>query len=215
MTDGIIKLRERLVELSTDPIETRKLLDQLTEEEIDQANIKSPFHVGEKDIEATKDLDFAKIHKTRNGYVIHYHGGYSVLIDDKLTTTSDVANMLLEDIPANATKEERDSLELAKSATEMIFRLPMFVFSHPATTYTLAEVGVRYMLLLQQMGEVPTDETSNPEYDKFLVQINEIMENYATGIEKEGREWERRNGNGTKTAQESESESKGESKAEA
>ena len=45
MTDGIIEIRERLVELSKDPIETRELLDKLTEQEIDKSNLESVFHV--------------------------------------------------------------------------------------------------------------------------------------------------------------------------
>jgi hypothetical protein len=40
---------------------------------------------------------------------------------------------------------------------------------------------------------VPTDETENPEYDKFLLQMNEMLDNFATGLEKEGKEYERRN----------------------
>lgn len=214
MTDSIIKLREQLVELSTDPIETRKLLDQLTEEEIDQANIESPFHVGEKDILETKDEDFYKLHKTKTGFVLHYHGGYSVLVDDKLVTTSTALQYILDGIPADASEEGKEEFVLTKSAIEMIFRLPMFVFSHPATAFTVAEVGVRYMLLLQELGEVPTSETDNPEYDKFLSQMNELMENFATGLENELLEQEKRNGYGTQTTQESKGESKGESKAE-
>lgn len=185
MNDEIIKLRERLVELSKDPIETRELLDKLTEEEIDQANIHSPFHVGEKDIIETKDLEFAKVHKTKNGYLLHYHGGYSILVDDKNITTASALQSLLDGIDSNMTEEEKESIKLANNAIETIFRLPMFVFSHPLTTYTVAEIGVRYMLLLQELGEVPTDETENPVYDKFIVQMNELMENFAKGLENE------------------------------
>lgn len=187
MTDGIIKIRERLVELSTDPIETRKLLDKLTEEEIDHANIKSPFHVGEKDILETKDLEFAKVHKTKNGYLLHYHGGYSILVDDKNITTASALQSLLDGVDSKMSDEEKESIELANSAIETIFRLPMFVFSHPLSTYTIAEIGVRYMLLLQELGEVPTDETENPTYDKFIVQMNELMENFAKGLETEAQ----------------------------
>lgn len=185
MTDGIIELRERLVELSTDPIETRELLDKLTEEEIDQANIKSPFHVGEKDILETKDLEFAKVHKTKNGYLLHYHGGYSILVDDKNITTASALQSLLDGVDSKMSDEEKESIELANSAIETIFRLPMFIFSHPLSTYTVAEIGVRYMLLLQELGEIPTDETENPAYDKFIVQMNELMENFAKGLENE------------------------------
>lgn len=185
MTDGIIELRERLVELSTDPIETRELLDKLTEEEIDQANIKSPFHVGEKDILETKDLEFAKVHKTKNGYLLHYHGGYSILVDDKNITTASALQSLLDGVDSKMSDEEKESIELANSAIETIFRLPMFIFSHPLSTYTIAEIGVRYMLLLQELGEIPTDETENPAYDKFIVQMNELMENFAKGLENE------------------------------
>lgn len=185
MTDEIIKLRERLVELSTDPIETRKLLDKLTENEIEQANIHSPFHVGEKDIIETKDLEFAKVHKTKNGYLLQYHGGYSILVDDKNISTASALQSLLDGIDSNMTEEEKESIKLANNAIETIFRLPMFVFSHPLTTYTVAEIGVRYMLLLQELGEVPTDETENPAYDKFIVQMNELMENFAKGLENE------------------------------
>lgn len=207
MTDFIIKIREHLVELSKDPIETRKLLDQLTEEEIDNANILSPFHVGEKDIEETKDLEFAKVHKTKNGYLLHYHGGYSVLVDERLKCTYGAVQMLmdgkLDPLPEGLTQED---IETWNSAVEMIFRLPMFIFSNFDATITIAEIATRYMLLLQKMGEVPTPDTENPEYDKFIIGLNELMENFATGLEKESQEYEKRMGYG-----EQETKSKGES----
>lgn len=185
MTDGIIELRERLVELSKDPVETRELLDKLTEEEIEQANIKSPFHVGEKDILETRELGFANVHKTKNGYLLHYHSGYSILIDDRNINAASALQSLLEGVDKKMSDDEKDAVELANNAIEMIFRLPMFVFSHAVTTYTVAEIGVRYMLLLQELGEVPTDETQNPAYDKFIVQLNEMMENFKNGLEME------------------------------
>ena len=80
------------------------------------------------------------------------------------------------------------------SAAEMVFRLPMFVLSHEATTLNIATMGLMYMNLLQKMGEVPTEESDNPEYDKALVQMNKLMENFAAGLEKEGKEYEKRMG---------------------
>lgn len=197
MTDSIIQLREKLVELSKDPIETRKLLDQLTEEEIDNANIQSPFHVGEKDIIETKDLEYAKVHRLINGYLLHYHGGYSVLVDEKLLTTCQALEMLKNGVPENMEhQEDKEALTLANTAVETIFRLPMFAFSNEVVTYSIAEIATRYLLLLQKMGEVPTAETENPEFDKFILQINDFMENFAAGLEKEGKEYEKRMGYG-------------------
>lgn len=195
MTDEIIKIRERLVELSTDPIETRKLLDQLTEEETEQANIESPFHVGKNDIVETKDGEVYKLHKTRNGYLLHYHGGYSVLVEDKLLSTASALQQIMDGVPSDITdKNEREGVEMVLSAAEMVFRLPMFVLSHIPTTLNIATMGLMYMNLLQKMGEVPTEETDNPEYDKALAQMGELMENFAAGLEKEGKEYERRMG---------------------
>lgn len=197
MTDSIIQLREKLVELSKDPIETRKLLDQLTEEEIEDSNIRSHFHVGEKDILETKDLEYAKVHRLRNGYLLHYHGGYSVLVDEKLLTTCQALEMLKNGVPENMEhQEDKEALTLANTAVETIFRLPMFVFSNEVVLYSIAEIATRYLLLLQKMGEVPTAETENPEFDKFILQINDFMENFAAGLEKEGKEYEKRMGYG-------------------
>ena len=213
MTDEIVKLREQLVELSKDPIETRKLLDRLTEAEIDQANIESPFHVGKKDIEATKDLEVGKLHKTRNGYCLHYHGGYSILVDEKMLSTASALQQIMDGVPEDITdKDEKDGVEIMLSAAEQIFRLPIYVFSNPVVTLNLATMGLMYQNLLQQMGEVPTEDTENPEYDKFILQMNEMMSNFAAGLEKEGKEYERRNGYGER---ESESEGKGETEGEA
>ena len=216
MTDSIIQLREKLVGLSKDPIETRKLLDQLTEEEIDNANIRSPFHVGEKDIEDTKDLQFAKVHKTKNGYLLHYHGGYSVLVDEKLMNTCGSMQLLMDGkidpLPEGLTKEDVDTWN---GAVEMVFRLPMFIFNNFDATITIAEVASRYMLLLQKMGEVPTLDSENPEYDKFIVGINELMENFATGLEKQGKEYEKRMGYGKGQIEgQGENQGQGEGKAE-
>ena len=211
MTDEIIKIRERLVELSKDPIETRELLDKLTYEEIAQHDADCPLIVTKNDIQETKDGEIYKLHKTRNGYLLHYHGGYDVLVDDKLLSTASALQQIMDGVPSDITdKEEREGIELTLSAAEMVFRLPMFVLSHPITTLNIATMGIMYISLLQKLGEVPTAETDNPEYDKALFQMNEFMENFAKGLEKEGKEYERRMGYGEETdTQENESQDKG------
>ena len=219
MNERIIELREKLVELSSDPIETRKLLDQLAEAEIDQNNLESPFHVGKKDIVETKDLEVGKLHKTKNGYCLHYHGGFSVLVDEKLMSTAAALQEIMDGVPSDITdKEEREGVEMMLSAAEQVFRLPMYVFSNQVVMLNLATMGLMYQNLLQKMGEVPTEDTENPEYDKFLLQMNEMMENFAKGLEKEGLEYEKRNGinhgESKEQADKGESESKGEGEAE-
>lgn len=212
MTDEIIRLREELVGLSSDPIKTRELLDKLTEEEIFQHDIESPFHVGKNDIEETKDLEIGKLYKVRNGYLLHYHGGYSVLVDDKMVSAATTLQQIMEWIPSDIKDmDEREGFDIALSAAEQVFRLPMYVFSHPATTFNIATIGVMYQNLLQKMGEVPTADTENPEYDKFLLQMNEMLDNFAAGLEKEGLEYEKRNGiNNGKEEIKTESEGEGE-----
>lgn len=195
MTDEIIRIREELVGLSSDPIKTRELLDKLTEEEISQHDIESPFHVGKNDIEETKDLEVGKLHKTHNGYLLHYHGGFSVLVDEKLMSTASALQQIMDGVPSDITdNEEREGVEMVLSAAEQVFRLPMYVFSNTPTMLNIATIGLMYQNVLQKMGEVPTDETENPEYDKFLLQMNELLDNFATGLEKEGLEYEKRNG---------------------
>lgn len=199
MTEEIIKLRERLVALSTDPIETRELLDKLTSEEIAQHDADCPLVVTKNDIQETKDGEIYKIHKTRNGYLLHYHGGYDVLVDDKLLSTASALQQIMDGVPSDITdKDKRDGVELILSAAELVFRLPMFVLSNLTTTINIATMGLMYMNLLQKMGEVPTEESDNPEYDKALVQMNELMENFAAGLEKEGKEYEKRMGHDSK-----------------
>jgi hypothetical protein len=211
MNDEIIRLREELVGLSSDPIKTRELLDKLTEEEIFQHDIESPFHVGKNDIEETKDLEVGKLHKTRNGYLLHYHGGFSVLVDEKLMSTASTLQQIMEGVPSDIKdKDEREGVEMVLSAAEQVFRLPMYVFSNTPTMLNIATIGLMYQNHLQKMGEVPTAETENPEYDKFLLQMNEMLDNFAAGLEKEGKEYERRNG--INVEEEIKTESEGESK---
>lgn len=219
MTYNIIELREQIVGLSKDPIETRKLLDQLAEEEIFNANVHSPFHVGEKDIVETKDGDYYKLHKTKDGYVLHYFGGYAVKVDDKLLSTASALDMIMHGIPDEMlnglTDEQKENMKISMpNAIEMVFRLPMFILSHPETTFNVATMGVQYLLLLQRMGEVPTPETDNHEYDKYIAQMNELMENFATGLEKEGLEYEKRMGYAEENTK-CQNQDQGESKAEA
>lgn len=218
MNEEIIKIRERLVELSKDPIETRELLDKLTYEEIAQHAAECPLIVTKNDIEATKDGEVYKLHKTRNGYLLQYYGGYSVLVDDKLISTASALQQIMDGVPADASDivnpetgmSEKDGIEAMLSAAEMIFRLPMFVLSHETTTLNIATMGLKYIALLQTLGEVPTAETDNPEYDKALAQMSEFMENFAKGLEKEGKEYERRMGYGEETdTQKNESQDKG------
>ena len=195
MTDEIIKIRERLVELSKDPIETRELLDKLTYEEIAQHDADCPLIVTKNDIQETKDGEIYKLHKTRNGYMLHYHGGYDVLVDYKLLSTASALQQIMDGVPSDITdKNEREGVELMLSAAELVFRLPMFVLSHPQTTLNIATMGLMYMNLLQKTGEVQTEETDNPEYDKAILQMGELMENFAAGLEKEGKEYEKRLG---------------------
>ena len=210
MNNEIIRLREELVGLSSDPTKTKELLDKLTEEEIFQHDIESPLHVGKNDIEETKDGEIYKLHKTRNGYLLHYHGGYTVLVDEKLMSTASALQQIMEGVPSDITdNEEREGVELALSAAEQIFRLPMYVFSHPETMFNIASMGLMYQNMLQKIGSVPTSETKNDEYDKFLLQMNELLDNFAAGLEKEGKEYERRNG--INVEKEVKTESKGES----
>lgn len=211
MTDEIIRLREELVGLSSDPIKTKELLDKLTEEEISQHDIESPLHVGKNDIEETKDGEIYKLHKTRNGYLLHYHGGYSVLVDERLMSTASALQQIMEGVPIDITdNEEREGVELALSAAEQIFRLPMYVFSHPETMFNIASMGLMYQNMLQKIGSVPTSETKNDEYDKFLLQMNELLDNFAAGLEKEGKEYERRNGINVEKEVKTKSEGEGE-----
>ncbi len=205
-----------MVGLSSDPIKTRELLDKLTEEEISQHDIESPFHVGKNDIEETKDLEVGKLHKTKDGYLLHYHGGYSILVDEKLMSTASALQQIMEGVPSDITdKDEREGVEMVLSAAEQVFRLPMYVFSNTPTMLNIATIGLMYQNLLQKMGSVPTAETENPEYDKFLLQMNELLDNFAAGLEKEGKEYERRNdiNNGKEEVKtESEGESEGSDK---
>lgn len=210
MTDEIIRIREELVGLSSDPIKTRELLDKLTYEEIGQHDLECPFIVTKNDIEETKDLEVGKLYKTKNGYLLHYHGGFSVLVDEKLMSTASTLQQIMDGVPSDITdKEEREGVELTLNAAEQVFRLPMYVFSNTPTMLNIATMGLMYQNLLQKMGSVPTEETENPEYDKFLLQMNELLDNFAAGLEKEGKEWERRNG--TNVEEEIKTESEGES----
>lgn len=217
MNDEIIRLREELVGLSSDPIKTRELLDKLTYEEIAQHDTECPLIVTKNDIQETKDGEIYKLHKTRNGYLLHYHGGYDVLVDDKLISTASALQQIMDGVPSDANDvvnpetgmSEKDGIELMLSAAEMVFRLPMFVLSHEITTLNIATMGTMYINLLQKLGEVPTAETDNPEYDQAIIQMNEFMENFAKGLEKEGKEYERRMGYGeSKTKNEGEGQSK-------
>lgn len=215
MNEEILKIREELVALSSDAIATRALLDKLTEKEIEQHDAESFIHLDKKDILQEVDRDTCSVKRTRNGLYLRFYGGYDILIDEKLLTTANAAELLMEDV-SKEKEEDREAVETAQSAVDMIFRLPMFVFSHPYTTYNIATMATRYLLLLQDMGEVPTEETENPELDKFFIQMNELMENFAAGLEKEGLEYERRNGishGEEKTEGESQSESKSEEKS--
>lgn len=211
MNEEIIRLMEELVGLSSDPIKTRDLLDKLEGEILWTNHLESPIHIGKNDIVEEKDFDIYKISKTTDGqYLLHYKGGYTVLVDEKLLSTASTLQQIMEGVPSDIEdKEEREGVEMVLSAAEQVFRLPMYVFSNTPTMLNIATIGLMYQNLLQKMGNVPTEETENPEYDKFLLQMNEMLENFAAGLEKEGKEWERRNGiNGEKEV-ETEGEGKG------
>jgi hypothetical protein len=110
-------------------------------------------------------------------------------------STASTLQQIMEGVPSDITdKEEREGVEMVLSAAEQVFRLPMYVFSNTPTMLNIATIGLMYQNLLQKMGSVPTEETENPEYDKFLLQMNEMLDNFAAGLEKKGLEYEKRNG---------------------
>jgi hypothetical protein len=135
-------------------------------------------------------------------------------------STASALQQIMDGVPSDASDvvnpetgmSEKDGIELMLSAAEMVFRLPMFVLSHEITTLNIATMGIMYINLLQKLGEVPTAETDNPEYDKALTQMSEFMDNFAAGLEKEGKEYERRMGYG-ETETKSQSEGKDDSKS--
>lgn len=201
MTEEIIRLREELVVLSSDPIKTRELLDKLTEEEIFQHDIESPYHVSKNDIEEEKDIVgesgqvVGKYYRTNGGYCVHYYGGLTTYIDSRLQNTAGLVEQLMEGVPQDIADENgKESVEMVYSAAEQIFRLPMYVFLNMPTMLNVATMGLMLQNYLHQKGDVLMEETENPEYDKFLLQMNELLDNFAAGLEKEGKEYEKRNG---------------------
>lgn len=217
--DEIVSLREQIIKLSNDANETRNLLDKLTEAEIDRATSNAFYYVNENSVIETKDFESYSISQLTNGYCIRYKGGYNVFVNNNFELTAGALQMLMQSKPTqlNTIEETNDITELseegymnlANSAIEMIFRLPLFVLSNVPTTFNIATMATMYMNLLQTKGEVPTEDTENPEYDKFLMQMNEMLENFAEGLRKEGEDYERRNG----ISHEKESENKGENES--
>lgn len=206
MKDLIIKLREELVKLSSNPIKTRELLDQLTAEEIERHDSEAHYLVGKNDIVETKDFDFFAVYKTRKGYALRYKGGYNIFVDSKLNL-----RMPCEMLEYLMTDSENEEDKLTKTAVEMIFRLPLFIFSHADTMFTIATMATQYLILLQKKSAVPTKDTENKEFDEFIFQLNEWAEKLAIALEKEGKEYERRMGYAeVKEESESQNESQGE-----
>ena len=222
MSDEIIKIRERLVELSKDPIETRELLDRLTYEEIARHDAECPLIVTKNEIEETKDGDVYKLQRTRNGYLLQYYGGYSIFVDNRLILPSSALQQIMDGVPASASDKvipeigfsEKQSIQIMLEAAELMFRLPMIVLSNEAVYLNIATMVQMYKGLMQRIGEVPTAETDNPEYDKALAQMLEFMDNFAAGLKKEGKEYERRMGY-VKTETESQSEGKDDNQSQA
>ena len=125
-------------------------------------------------------------------------------------STASALKQIMDGVPSDITdEEERNGVGIVLDAAEQVFRLPMYVFSNTPTMLNIATIGLMYQNLLQKMGSVPTAETENPEYDKFLLQMNEMLDNFAAGLEKEGKEYERRNG--INVEEEVKTESEGES----
>lgn len=222
MSDEIIKIRERLVELSKDPIETRELLDKLTYEEIAQHDAECPIIVTKNEIEETKDGDVYKLQRTRNGYLLQYYGGYSIFVDNRLILPSSALQQIMDGVPASASDKvipeigfsEKQSIQIMLEAAELMFRLPMIVLSNEAVYLNIATMVQMYKGLMQRIGEVPTPDMENPEYDKFMEQMSEFLANFAKGLEKEYKEYERRMGYGEENTTENQSESKDKSESE-
>lgn len=209
MKEEIVKLREELVANSKDEMLCRSLLDKLSEAVCDEHDKEHLFVIRKGEVEEKKDLDFMAIYKLHGGSVVRFKGGMDVYLDNKIISAQQAIDLFMQKMPED--EKERETVEAAQMAVRYIFQLPMFVFSSPETTYGIAEMATRYMLYLQRMGQVPVAETDNPEYDKFILQINEMVENFSKGLEEQGLEYERRMGYGKK----SESESKDNGKAEA
>jgi len=189
--DKITDLRAQIVALSKDPEQTKKLLDQLSNAVCEDMEEKSEVLVKKSDIVEQKNFTSHRVIETKTGHVIHYKGGYTVIVDNKLLNATEMVSLMMHGPEKGLSKEDKDATLVAINAIDTIFRLPIFVFTNPNTTYTIAEVATRYMILLQDMGQVPTEDNPNPEYDAFLKGIAELVDKFAEGLEKEGREYEK------------------------
>lgn len=195
MNNDIVDVRERIVALSTDPAETRALLDRLTDLEVAAAVSESTVHVGKDDVVETKELNGARLHRTKTGFLLHNYGGYDVVVDERMVGTCSALQMLMEgtaaEIPDGLTAEDVEEWNIA---VEMVFRLPMFVFGSVETTMFISESAYRYLMFLQKVSEVPTPDSENPEYDRFVAGLSSLFEDLAKGIERQGKEYEERMG---------------------
>lgn len=194
MNEEIVKIRTKIVENSTDKEAAKDLLDSLTTVLEDEFKDKQLFAIDRANVKESRDLETHVIHATDRGYLLEYRGGMKVFVEDRLISPASILEMLMHQEASKMqldTDEEREHFDAAMSAAETIFRLPMFIFSHAESMYAISTIALQYMLLLQELGQVPTeDQADDPEVEKFSRQLAETLDTMSSLLEKQAKEYE-------------------------
>lgn len=225
MNDTIVDIRTKIVEQCSDKEKVKDLLDSLTEEVENDLMKKQIVSVDKDHIVTQKDFDTHVIYETDRGYLLSYKGGYDVVVDSRMSSAADALDFILHNDRLQAEADDKDhaeDLEVAASAMEVIFRLPMFIFSHADCTFSIASIATQYMLLLQDLGKVPTkDDDDDPKVQEFMRQLATTIDTLSEIMEEQGKEYERKakeevkNAKSTKPETEQKGNGKTEGKAEA
>ena len=220
LQDKITANRSKLVEMCSDQIEARRLLDEITKDELEKSSISDFITIKEEDIEQKLLRDDYTIIKTKTGKnVMRFYGGYDIVASDREAYDGapyHIFEMLLQqdEILANAESEnQREDFKTAFQAMAEIFRMPNYVCSEPTLMYNVATAAVKYQKYLQEISSIPVDETKDRKQEvlnRFYDDLALLAEGLSDEFEKMGLEYEKRMKDAEETS-EGESAPKGES----
>lgn len=197
MNEEIVKIRTKIVDNSTDREVAKDLLDALTTVLEGEFKDKQLFAIDRADVKESRDLDTHVIHATDRGYLLEYRGGMKVFVEDRLISPASILEMMMHPEASKMqldSDEEREHFDDAISAAETIFRLPMFIFSHTESMYAISTIALRYMLLLQELGQVPTEEQADdPKVERFTKLLAETLDSMSEILESQAKEYKQEN----------------------
>lgn len=192
MEDKIIKLREEIVSLCNDKQKAKRLLEDLTDAEIERNESEMHFFTRKRDIVDEKDFGNFSVYEFEDTCSVRFKGGYEIFVNDNIESLNEGIINMLVDIRDKKMKKE---FEEYKEDMALLLLTPMYATSDVRLFVTITTMLRRYLNGLTKYAETHPNE-EDAEGDEVIEMYNELFKMtdvLAKKVEQEGLEFEKKN----------------------